>query len=246
MSKRHQKDFVLYFQLLLIGLCLLLLSSCDELNKSKDSNELLNASLEGLKCDVDFLYSKVKSLEEENSELSYKLLLLEIENESNTCANFCVSNGFGDGFKTVKSSTGCFFVSLKEVSPYLSGYKLVFSIGNPSLATHTNAKLKLCWNRSYQNWKNDKEFAAKMEEYEKANKDYQDSLSKKEAWVTRPEKPIRPSWLDEKREKEFSLQTPIKPGVWNDIEVHVTPATLEQLDNIDLSIETKTIGLNNK
>lgn len=248
MSKTHQKGAKLKrgaSLFLLIGICLFSLSSCNDINGC-DSSE----SVEDLKLDVELLESRVKWLEEdldkrfkEYLELSEKVSLLEIKDESKASAFFCVSKGVSDGFQVVDSSSGSFLVSLKEVTPYLSGYKLVFSIGNPSLATYDNAKLKVSWNRSYQNWKDDKEHAAKMEEYEKAYKEYLSKLSSKEDGIKRPEMPKRLYWWEEKKEKEFTLQSSINPGSWNAIEVHVTPATLEQLDSVEVSIETTTIRL---
>lgn len=225
-----------------IGVVLLTISSCNETPNSDDS----------LEYEVRILKSKVKRLQEnyekqrqENLELFSKIFDLEYKDESKGTATFCVADGISDGFQVLETTTGSFLILLKEITPYLSGYKLVFSIGNPSLAIYDDVNLKVKWNRSYESWKEDKEFAAKIVQYEKEYKEYLDLFLKDDSSdLKEPELPKRPFWSEESKEKGFALKARLNSGAWNTIEVHVTPATLEQLDYVKVQIEAPTIILN--
>ena len=54
-------------------------------------------------------------------------------------------------FQRLDSNPLQFLVSLKSVTPYLNGYKLVIDVGNPSTAHFSGVKIKCKWNASY-NW----------------------------------------------------------------------------------------------
>ena len=53
------------------------------------------------------------------------------------------------GYSRVDTDSGTFFVSVHNAVPYLDGYKVELSIGNPSSATFTDARLKARWGRAY-------------------------------------------------------------------------------------------------
>ncbi len=227
---------------LMAGAFLLSLQSCTE--NQKESLEDLKFEISQLESSIKWLVEDSKTLRDNYQELSEKVSLLEFKDESKATAFFCVSKGISDGVQVMESSSESFLISLKEITPYLSGYKLRFSIGNTSSATYNNAKLKVNWNRSYQNWKNDKEYASKIKEYESTLDEYwKKSRTPEFSSLKKPEKPKRAFWFEEKKEKEFTLKNPLNPGSWNYIEVHVTPATLEQLDSVVVSIETSAISL---
>ena len=96
MSKKHQNDTILgklCFTFALIGVCLILLPSCNEINgqRSGESGE----SVEALKLEVEFLTSQVewirKDLEKQSDdywELSEKISILELKEESKNSAFF--------------------------------------------------------------------------------------------------------------------------------------------------------------
>jgi hypothetical protein len=52
-------------------------------------------------------------------------------------------------YQRLDTDNGFFLVSVDEATPYLSGYKLHLSIGNPSFATYTNYKITVKWSRPY-------------------------------------------------------------------------------------------------
>jgi hypothetical protein len=52
-------------------------------------------------------------------------------------------------FQRIDTDTGFFLVSVEEVTPYLNGYKLHLSVGNPMSAKYSGVKIKIKWGKSY-------------------------------------------------------------------------------------------------
>jgi hypothetical protein len=203
-------------------------------NESKKEIVKLDYDLKNLLMTSDFHKKYIEELREENENLSSRLSELEVKLDSQNIACFNISEGMGD-FQVVSADAGKFYISLKSVTPYLSGYKLVFSIGNPSFATFDNVKIKIKWNRSLRSYLNDDDFNAKLNIYKK---EFADCLEKINENPNFPKRPTRTCWTDEFKEKEFSTLKKLNPGKWNDIEVHVTPAQLEELEHIEVTVET--------
>lgn len=54
------------------------------------------------------------------------------------------------GYAPVWTEAGNLLVTLTNISKYANGYKLTFQIGNPTLATFSNVKMKVAWNKAYE------------------------------------------------------------------------------------------------
>ncbi len=52
-------------------------------------------------------------------------------------------------FQRLDTDTGYFLISVIEVVPYLNGFKIRLSIGNPSYASYSAAKIKVAWKTRY-------------------------------------------------------------------------------------------------
>ena len=52
-------------------------------------------------------------------------------------------------YQRLDTDTGFFLVSVEEALPYLNGYKIRLSVGNPSYATYKDYKLTVKWNKTY-------------------------------------------------------------------------------------------------
>lgn len=52
-------------------------------------------------------------------------------------------------FQRLDTNLGSFLVSIKDVSPYLNGYKIILNIGNPSAADFADATIHLKWGKPY-------------------------------------------------------------------------------------------------
>ena len=214
-------------------------TTLESLNQEVKNLELnMEVSKSIAESDFENLNEKYRTLQNDYWNLNDKIIEIEVKESVKNEAFFNLSEGI-EGFQTINSSSGAFIITLESVIPHLAGYKLIFSIGNPSAATYEHAILHLKWNRSYQNYKNDKEFLKKLENYEIEYSLYlqkikQDSDFRKN--LKRSEKPSRPNWCDEFKEKEFSILKPLASGRWSKVEVHLTPAVLGDLDWIQVSL----------
>lgn len=125
------------------------------------------------------------------------------------------------GFIEINSDSGILYVSIKEVKPYLDGYKIILAIGNPSLVTYINPEINLSWNITpHKQWEKQYEFIKNQ----KNNK----------------EKLPFPLWKDTLQEKSYCANKRLLPGVWNEIELDIPNVTIDQLEYCTLSIITGT------
>lgn len=112
-----------------------------------DAANQIDEKIENLKEELslkDFeIETKVLTMESEfNSEkLNNFLKFLDLSREATTFNLYDPG-----GFQSVKASNGLpFFISLKEVTPYMDGYKIKFNIGNPNYITIDDMTLTLDW-----------------------------------------------------------------------------------------------------
>jgi TolA-binding protein len=117
-------------------------------------------------------------------------------------------------YQRLDFDSGLFLVSLKDIQPYLNGYKVALEIGNPSGATYRGAKFKCTWSKPY-NW----------EQFSDAS--YQ-------------------AWLASVHSTVIDVTTVLEPVTWNQVELTLIPATVEELSNLSLSIDTNTLSLRRK
>ena len=63
------------------------------------------------------------------------------------------------GYSRIDTDNGFFLVSLKDITPYLNGYKVTLNIGNPLFATFHGMTFKVSWGhpkdsiQSYEGWR---------------------------------------------------------------------------------------------
>lgn len=128
------------------------------------------------------------------------------------------------GFATINTDGGILYVSVKEVKPYIDGYKINLSIGNPNLVTYINPEINLSWNISFQKFLENRKKA-----YERIEN------SKEQIKI--------PSWEDTLQKKSYCINKRFLPGIWNEIELHIPNTTIDQLEHCTLSITTGTVLL---
>lgn len=238
--------------ILILSFCLSIFASKIQTQKMIDNHELYNSeSMEYLESRIKLLENLIKWIEkdvdkinENQSDISDEVSKISVRESTKKYAFFELSEGF-EGFQTIWNDSGFFFVCLKKIEPLLSGYKLTFSIGNPSYVDYENIKLNLRWHRSYESYKNDANFKAQMENYKKEQSEYLDKIAKSpsQKGLNVPIAPKRPCWLEEFKDKEFSILKSLKEGSWNQVEIHVTPTTLEDLGIIELEIDASSVKL---
>ncbi len=128
-----------------------------------------------------------------------------------------VLNAKESAFRTIHSCDCVFFVSIKSVSHYLDGYKVLFKIGNTSNVTFTNPKIKIEWN-TYPTF----DVTLSLDEILKRNDE----------------------WKKANKEKTFSIAGNLNPGEWSNVELFLSPCSEQELEYIRLSIEPSPAQLN--
>lgn len=104
--------------------------------------------------ELDDLRQKILNLQQEietlKTSLSFDEFLLKNKQDRSDSIILDLTQS---AFQRLDTDTGFFLVSVEETAPYLNGYKIHMTIGNPSYATYANYKLKLRYNKSF-NWGN--------------------------------------------------------------------------------------------
>jgi hypothetical protein len=99
-----------------------------------------------MKKEIASLQTRIGALEKAKSDLEFRLFQLELsQNAHNTALLDLTSHEY----QRLDTATGTFLVSFEDATPYLDGYRVTLSIGNPSFATFKGFKLKVKWNTKY-------------------------------------------------------------------------------------------------
>lgn len=180
--------------------------------------ENLQTKIDNLEYDLNGYKYDIESLTKKVDDISFELWELRDDKIYFNCKEL------KKGFQVLKTQNGSLFVDIKEVKPYLNGYKISLNIGNPNLVTYINPEINVSWNISL-----DKYFdvRSKMLEKQKESK----------------EKIRIPLWTDTLQTKSYCSMKRLLPGIWNEIEIDIPYATLDQLERCTLSITTGTIIL---
>ncbi|HEV3306465.1 MAG TPA: hypothetical protein VGZ91_08495 [Candidatus Sulfotelmatobacter sp.] len=87
-----------------------------------------------------------KELEALQTKLSVDEYLLRIKQDKSEEINLDLTQ---KAYQRLDTDNGFFLVSVEETVPYLNGYKIHLTIGNPSYATYMNYKLKVRYSKPY-------------------------------------------------------------------------------------------------
>lgn len=183
--------------------------------------------IEYLQYDVISNKTEIQKASEKVDDLTVKLDELNIEldilKEKNKYAYFNCKD-LKKGFTVINADSGILYVSIKEVKPYLDGYKITLAIGNPNLVTYINPEINLSWNiPPHKQW--EKQYAfIKNKENTKENLPF-------------------PLWKDTLQQKSYCANKRFLPGIWNEIELDIANVTIDQLEYCTLSITTGTVLL---
>lgn len=100
--------------------------------------------------EIDDTNNKLSALEKKldsiESTLSFYKYLID---EKQTRYDTIQLDPSSHSFQRLDTDTSSFLISVEDVSPYLNGYRLKLSVGNPSNATFSGVKIKIKWGRSY-------------------------------------------------------------------------------------------------
>jgi hypothetical protein len=130
----------------LLALCLFAVGCTDNSNRAKlasieDENKRLMDEVVMLRQDVGQLKADVKKDEE-----GVLFLLTKVDTTDGTQP--ASLSGSTKGFELAKTEYGSFLVSLVDVQPYLDGFKVTLSIGNPLYADITDGTISVKYGTS--------------------------------------------------------------------------------------------------
>lgn len=123
-----------------------------------------------MRKEIDALKARISALETEKNKLLNRVFQVEMAQNANQSALLDLTS---HAYQRIDSSTGTFLVSFEDATPYLDGYRVTLSIGNPSFATFKGFKLKVKWNAKYD-W--DKFTVDSYEKWGKATQERESSF----------------------------------------------------------------------
>jgi Protein of unknown function (DUF3251) len=127
--------------------------------------------IDELKSQVALLQTRLKASETASSELGTRVFKLEMAQNAHDSVVLDLTSR---KFERLDTDTGMFLVSVEDASPYLDGYRVTLSIGNPSSATYRGFVLHAKWNSSYD-WAKYEE--ASFQKWQKAERTKDDSFT---------------------------------------------------------------------
>ena len=106
--------------------------------------------IQQLSRQVDDLRKEILGLRQEIETLKSKLSLDEYFLKSKQDRSDAVTLDLTQkAYQRLDTDNGFFLISVEEAVPYLNGYKIHITIGNPSYATYTDYKLKVRYSKSF-------------------------------------------------------------------------------------------------
>jgi hypothetical protein len=190
----------------IIFLGTILASGC---GAKQGEQKAISTSVPARQADIDALREQIRVLRRQMSEIRAKSSRYESVPLDPT------EKGYG----RINTISGFFLVSVRDVRPYLDGYRVSLEIGNPTTARYNGFKLKLTW---------------EMPMPEQGEGESDERYSKRvEEWASKPAK-----------EKEFAFTETLYPGSWNRITLVISPATAEELKQLEItSMQTDQLSL---
>lgn len=133
---------------LLMVLLLLFVTGCQDTKKIED--------------DISNLEDRITALESNYVDINLELfnLGLKIDDLQKNVITFDPANA--EGFQAINTGNGYFLFAIRDIKPYLDGYRIFLDVGNPNYATYNGIKLKAKWGKRftysdsilYDTWKN--------------------------------------------------------------------------------------------
>lgn len=96
-----------------------------------------------LRAEVKDLQTKVQQLD---SQITFYYTLLADKQDRKDSVSLNLSE---KTYQRLDMDNGFLLISVESAEPYLTGYKLHLSIGNPLLATYPGFKVKVKWSKAY-------------------------------------------------------------------------------------------------
>ncbi len=163
-------------------------------------------SLAGLQLQVESLKNQVRSLSLGQTQLQLRLDAYKEADLDPT----------SKGYSRIESNTGTFLIVCENVQPYLNGYQMDLSIGNPYAINYHGFKLTVTWGKRWDG---------------KATGVGFDPIA-------------YDAWAASLHKKDVSFTEYLKAGCWNRVKLILTPASASELEYvIASSMETNEVLL---
>lgn len=222
--------------------CLVFLTSCGSDNVSDQKNVLSIDLQNDIISKLTNLSDRIDSIEKKIIDIDEEIFLCKIDSvkfddffkfESETNDTLykikdCIIQEKivfnlkeNKGYSRIMSGGHIFYVSFEDIQPYLDGFKVFFIIGNPFLSTFNNTKICVKWSTSP--WK-----------YYKDNNIKITTLSE-----------MHDLWEKSRKMTQTTFLEGLKPGTWNRVEIILTPATLDEIEYVEFSMDISTVSLKN-
>lgn len=103
-----------------------------------------------LQQELDSEASRISDLEKSIASLKNEFSLYQFElSQKQQRYDTVQLDPSSHAFQRLDTDTSTFLVSVQNVVPYLNGYKLTVSIGNPTTATFSGVEIKIRWGKAY-------------------------------------------------------------------------------------------------
>jgi uncharacterized coiled-coil protein SlyX len=159
---------------------------------------------------IAYFASQITRQQASISNLSVQVFYLNLKSD-NTEGIFDAANS--TGFSRINTHSGFFLVALKDVEPYLDGYKVNLDVGNPLAATYKNLKFQVSWGKKF---------------------DINQFTNDANAYQT---------WSTNLHSKEISVPDDLSAGTWNKVQLVLSPAKSDELSYISIKLSTDTASL---
>jgi hypothetical protein len=124
-------------------------------------------------------------------------------------------------YQCIDTNTAKFLIACDNVQPYAEGQKLSFRVGNPNFITFSGFQLKVKWGVKSPNWDQFAKEPDGIAKWQVANANWQKSL----------------------HEREINSPIDLRPGIWNTVEIVLSPARADELGYLELSMLTDKVLL---
>lgn len=205
----------------ILAICGLIFATSCEPNQDAVSDDSKDRAIADLKEQIEALKQSVAAqgtrLSAQDSRIGWMELQLEwLQNKSVSI------DPVTPGYQVIDSNAGRFLIACDDVHPYLDGQKLKLRIGNPNLITYSGFKLKAQW-------------GSKSPSYPTDGQRNPESAAR---WQV-----VYSEWKQSLREKEIESTAELKPGLWNTVEVILSPAKSNELGYIQVSMTTDKVRM---
>lgn len=171
------------------------------------------AEIASLRTKLEAQANRISTLEKTSANLARQQLAntIAVQEYKSVTLDPAADTGFGRLDTSVMALT----ISMKDVSPFADGSRLVLSVGNMSTATVNSSKFTV-------------KYGVRAPEYKEGDNSYSDKYS---------------VWAAGLRERQEEVPNKLMPGTWNTVSINLPGVKPSDLGYIQISGEVSQISL---